>query len=282
MRKFVAFFLRIRAFLFFLFLQICAFSFYITFMSFPKNSFLTSSNYFVGTIYSWQNSITKYLHLDENNTNLQNENALLRKHRKESLYKISNDTIQINDTLYRQQFTYIPADIVNSTVNRRNNFFTLNVGKNQGVKQYMGVISPQGIVGQIHAVSEHYSVVKSVLSEKINVSVLIRYPYSETEIRDAYLNWDGKSPKTGNVTGVSSDFEIPKGSKVYTQGGAGIFPKGIFIGTFKKQKTIEGEPLLNIEIDYKEDYRVLQKAYVVKNLFFDEFKELENKKSNDE
>ena len=72
-----------------------------------------------------------------------------------------------------QQYEYIPGIIINSSCNKRNNFFTLNIGKKQGVKRGMGVFSDNGIVGVIHNVSDHYSVIKSVLTQSINVDVII-------------------------------------------------------------------------------------------------------------
>ena len=281
MRKFIAFFKRIRVFLFFVLLQSCAFSFYITHSNYPKNSFLTSSNFIAGTLYSWEYEITKFFNLNKNNSSLQQENKNLREKSNESLYKVSESTWKIKDTTYSQQYTYILGEIINGTVSNRNNFFTLNIGSLQGVEQFMGVISPEGIVGIIHSVSEHFSVVKSVLSSDINIDVLVVDPSISGQNIDrgriGLLKWDGKSPNTGNIAGISSDLEIPKGSKVFTRGGAGIFPKGILLGKFINQEVIEGKALLDVEIMYTEDYRTLQRVYVVKNLFRNEQILLEKK-----
>jgi rod shape-determining protein MreC len=60
-----------------------------------------------------------------------------------------------------------------------------------------------------------------------------------------------------------------------TRGGSGIFPKGIPVGKVERIESIEGEPLWNVVVRYSEDYRTLQRVYVVKNLMIEEQQALE-------
>ena len=105
-----------------------------------------------------------------------------------------------------------------------NNYFTLNTGELQGIERVMGVFSQKGIVGIIHNTSEHYSVVKSVLTKDINIDVLI-LPVKLY----GFLKWDGKDPRRGSITGISNDLNIKKGSRVITRGASGVFPKGLLV-----------------------------------------------------
>ena len=89
-----------------------------------------------------------------------------------SYIQLQNGLVKINDTLFNQQYEYIPATVINSTLTKRNNYFTLNVGYAQGVKRGMGVFSEKGIVGRVHNSSKHFAVVKSVLTENINIDVI--------------------------------------------------------------------------------------------------------------
>lgn len=215
-------------------------------------------------------SLSQFFNLTENNTLLQQENIELREKTAQSLYKVSRDSTFVNDTLYEQQYTYIPGEIINSTVTNRNNYFTLNIGKIHGVEQFMGVFSPNGIVGIISAVSDHFSVVKSVLTADINIDVNI-----EPIGLFGLLKWNGKSSSFGSIAGISNDLKIPTGSKVYTRGGSGIFPKGLLVGVVENVFPIEGQALWDVEIKYSEEYRSLQRVYVVKNLLINEQNELE-------
>ncbi len=271
MRKLIAFFERFRVFLFFAFLQIIALSLYITFLSFPRFQFLTSANAVSGQLYSWEHDLTKHFNLSDENSKLQDENIALRAQLPKSLYKLNNGTIKIKDSVYRQQYEYIPGEVINSTVTKRNNYFTINIGEKHGVKRLMGVFSPNGVVGVIHSTSEHYSIVKSVLTKDINIDVTI-----EPIGLFGLLKWDGRHPTRGNIAGISNDLKIPRGSKVLTRGGSGIFPKGLMVGTVEAVYAIEGEALWDVVITYSEEYRTMQRIYVIKNHMLEEQHQIEN------
>lgn len=265
MHNLIAFIKKLRVFLFFLFLQIITLFTYVTYMSVPKSSVFTSASYVSGTLYEIKHSIVKHFHLTENNKILQKENMRLRKQSPSFLYKKKRDTMSAGDTLYAQQYDYIAATIINSTTTNRNNFFTIDVGKMQGVKRGLGVFSSNGIVGIVHNCSKHFSVVKSVLTSNINIDVMI-----VDNGAFGLLKWDGKNPRYGSISGITNDIKINKGSRVITRGGSGIFPKGLSVGTVHSITPIEGRPLHFVEIEFAEKYGALQNVYVVKNKFLTE------------
>jgi rod shape-determining protein MreC len=270
MRNLIAFFRRFRVFLIFVVLQVFALSTYFSFLNFPRAQYLTSASQVSGTILKVRNDVTKHFDLSKNNQALQQENIRLRERLPESMQRLQNGTIKINDTLFHQQYEFIPATVINSTVTKRNNYFTLNIGRLQGIKRGMGVFSDNGVVGIIHNVSDHFSVVKSVLTENINIDVMI-----EPIGLFGLLKWDGRDPRRGSITGISNDLKIKKWSKVVTRGGSGIFPRGIMVGRVGKLKPVEGKPLWDVEIRFSEDFRTLQRVYIIKNLMQEEQEELE-------
>jgi len=270
MRNLYAFFKRFRVFLFFALLQIIALSVYVNYLSFPKSQYLTTASSVTAKVLETESDITKHFNLSKNNLALQKENIRLRKNLPQSLYRIDVDFLKINDTTFKQQYTYIPATVINSSVTRRNNYFTLNVGKKQGVKRNMGVFSDKGVVGIVHNTSEHFCVVKTVLTKDINIDVTI-----EPIGLFGLLKWDGKDPRRGSITGISNDLRIKKWSQVVTKGGSGIFPRGLPVGRVESIKGIEGEPLWDVVVKFSENFRTLQRVYIVKNLMIDEQKEIE-------
>ncbi len=271
MRDLFAFFKKFRVFLFFVALQVFALSTYFTYLSFPRSQYLTSAAEVNGRIWKVSNEVTKHFNLAKNNTILQKENIELRKRLPESFIALEAGLASINDTLYRQRYEYIPATVIKSTFNHRNNYFTLNIGKAEGVKKDMGVFSSNGVVGIIHNVSEHFSVVKSVLTEAINIDVMV-----EATGDFGMLKWDGHNARIGSITGISNDIRIKKWSKVVTRGGSGIFPRGLTVGKIASLKPIEGKPLWDISILFSEDYRKIQRVYVAKNILKDEQLQLES------
>ena len=135
----------------------------------------------------------------------------------------------------------------------------------------MGVISASGIVGIIHNVSEHFSVVRSVLTENINIDVMVA-----SNGIPGILKWNGMNAKIGSIASISNDLPIKKWSKIITSGGSGLFPRGITVGKIKDYKMVEGKPLWDVSIYYSEDYRKIQNVYVIKNLLLKEQKKMES------
>jgi rod shape-determining protein MreC len=242
----------------------------VQFLSFPRSQYLTTASNVTAKILTWENDITKHFNLSKNNYALQRENIRLRERLPEFMYTLSAGKVRVEDTVFKQQYTYIPGTVINSSVTRRNNYFTLNIGSKQGVKPNMGVFSDKGVVGIVHNTSEHYCVVKTVLTKDINIDVII-----EPIHLSGILKWNGRDPRRGSIDGISNDLRIKQWSRVVTRGGSGIFPRGIPVGKVEKIETIEGEPLWNVVLRYAEDYRTLQRVYVVKNLLIEEQKELE-------
>lgn len=270
MRNLIVFFKRFRVFLVFAVLQGLALSTYFTYLNFPRAQYLTSASIVNGEILTIKNDVTKHFNLSYNNYKLQKENIALRRRLPQSFIPVQSNIFKIDDTLYHQQYEYIAATVINSTFDKRNNYFTLNIGSSQGIKRGMGVFSDKGIVGVIHNVSEHFSVVKSVLTEAINIDVMI-----ESTGAFGLLKWDGGNPKIGSISGISNDMKMKRWSKIVTRGGSGIFPRGLNVGIVSSFKPVEAKPLWDISFYYSEDYRKIQRVYVVKNLLKYEQKELE-------
>jgi rod shape-determining protein MreC len=270
MRNLIAFFKRFRVFLVFAFLQGLALSTYFTYLNFPRAQYLTSASIVNGQILTVKNDVTKHFNLSYNNYKLQKENISLRKRLPQSFIPIQSNVFKIDDTLFHQQYEYIAATVINSTFDKRNNYFTLNIGSSQGIRRGMGVFSDKGIVGIVHNSSAHFSVVKSVLTEAINIDVMI-----ESTGAFGLLKWDGGNPKVGSISGISNDMKMKRWSKIVTRGGSGIFPRGLAVGIVSSFTPVEAKPLWDISFYYSEDYRKIQRVYVIKNLLKYEQKELE-------
>src|SRR5690554_4941399 len=196
MLKFIAFFRRFRVFLVFLILQIIALSSYFSVMSFPRTKFFNSSAAITGTLLTWERNIIKYFYLDEANEKLQAETIELEKRIPDNFVSIDPQTAVINDTLYHLSFERTPATVINSSHTHTNNYFTINAGSDKGIERKMGVVSSDGIVGIVYDVSKKFAVVKSILTQDINLSAFLEGSNAHGLIK--YLEND---PRTVNLTG---------------------------------------------------------------------------------
>lgn len=277
MRNLIAFFRRFRIFLVFAALQIAALIMYFSYSDFPRMQMLTTASDVNAKILAVRNDVTKHFNLSRTNKRLQWENRYLRQQLKGSLYLENKGVISINDTIFRQQYQYIPATVINNTFDKRDNYMTIDIGKNHGIKRGMGVFSSKGVVGIVHIVSDNYAVVKTVLTKNINIDVML-----EKSGAFGLLKWNGLDAEQVSITGISNDIRVKKWSKVVTRGGSGIFPRGIPVGKVYKRSYIEGKPLWDISVYLAEDFRTIQHVYVIKNLLQEELDELQEQIPEDE
>jgi rod shape-determining protein MreC len=269
MQNLIAFYLRFRVFLAFAALQFVALYTYISASEFPRVQFLSTSSTVNGKIMDVRTGVTKHFALENANKRLQLENKLLREKLAQSGYKVQKGVTTIDDTVYKQQYTYYTARVVSNTFDKRDNYMTIELGRADGVTEKMGVFSSYGVVGTVALVGEHYSLVKTVLSKNINIDVML-----EPGGAFGLLKWDGKHARRAQISGISSDMVVKKWTKVVTRGGSGLFPRGILVGRVEKKSYIEGEPLWNIQVRLAEDLRRIQHVYVVKNLMLEELQKI--------
>lgn len=271
MRNLIAFFRRFQIFLVFAFLQVIALSTYMSYSEFARLQALTTTGAINGEIMAIRNDVTKHFNLENTNRDLAKENKWLRQRLKESNYQVQRDLITIDDTVFKQQYKYIPAVVINSTYDKRNNYMTIDLGSIHGMKRGMGVISSKGVVGIIHTVGARYSLIKTILSKNINIDVMLANGGAF-----GLLKWDQESPRLVQVSGIPNDIRVKKWSRVVTRGGSGIFPRGYTVGHIANRQFIEGKPLWDIQVLVAEDFRTIQQVYVVKNLHLEEIEAMEN------
>ena len=231
---------------------------------------VNTSSSIVGWFVEKQYNITKHFSLSEANDSLAIENAELRGIMPESFYQLQDRVFYVNDTLYEQQYSYVPAEVINSSNNKRDNYFTLNKGAKSGVEEGMGVISKDGAIGFVIDVSDHYSIVKTLLSENINISVKLAKNNEHW-----LLKWDGKDNSIAQLNGVTRDIDIKEGDEVITRGNKGIFPANQVVGTVKELISIDGKSTLNVNIDLSVNFNSVYHVYVVKNILKKEQDQLE-------
>jgi len=275
MRNFLAFIRQFRVIIFFALLQGIALAWYFSSLQYPRSQYLVTANAVSGTFFEWRQKVYQYTALEQNNNWLQKQVSDLQENQPKNLYKMDHGLVKIDDTLHKVQYEYIPAEIIRSTHTFRNNYFTINIGSDQGVEKNMGVFGATGVVGTIHSTSASFAVVKSCLTEDINIAAMI-----ENSGEHGFLKWDGRDARRGSLYGISNDRKVKKWSKIVTRGSAGIFPRGLAIGKVEKTAPIEGKPLWDVTVLYAEDFRRIQRVFVIKNLMKDEQLQLEEPYAN--
>jgi rod shape-determining protein MreC len=277
MRNLLIFINKYNAFFLFIIFEISSIIIYIKYNSFQKASFINSTSKVTGTLYAQVNELYSYLSLRETNDSLAKENARLRGQLKASFYIDSVNKKQIVDTIYKQQYTYIEAKVINNSTNRSNNYITINRGSLQGVGKGMGVICSSGIVGKVVFVGPHMSIVQSLLHKDSRFSAMLS---KNKEI--GYIEWsDDLDPHKGFLKDVSNNAQPRVGEEIVTSEFS-LFPAGIPIGKVSNLRTKNGGYALNMEVKLAVDYGKLQYVDVVVNKFAEEQAGLEAQQKKNE
>lgn len=270
MRKLFKFLRKFRDFLIFFVLQVIVLGFFFNSRNYHKAKLFNTSSSLIGWFVEKKYNITKHFDLSEANERLMQENAYLRSMMPENFYQLQDRIYYVHDTLYKQQFEYTPAEVINSTSSKRDNFFTLNKGRLTGVKPGMGVTSDHGIIGFVIDVSDHFSTVKTILSENINVPVKLKKNNEHW-----LLKWDGFDHEIAQVSGVNRDIDIAVGDTIVTRGGNGMFPVGLDVGIVDELISQDGKQTWDVNIRLSVNFSSVFHVYVIKNLFQEEQTELE-------
>ncbi len=277
MRNLWIFISKYNAFFLFLIFEICALVIYIKYNSFQKAAFINSANNITGSLYARADEFYGYLSLKEVNDSLARENAHLRNVLKSSFYADTLTKHKVSDTVYKQQYEYIVARVINNSVNRNNNYLTINKGSKQGIVKGMGVICNKGIVGKVVFVSDHFSLVQSLLHKDSQFSAMLA---DNKEIGD--IEWsDDMNPHKGILKDVSNNARPKVGEWVVTSGYS-LFPVGVPIGKISSLHTKGGGYALNMEVKLSVDFTKLQYVNVVDNKFANEQGGLEAQQKKDE
>jgi rod shape-determining protein MreC len=251
-------------------LQFIAFFLLVQNNSFQRANFLGFANEVSGGAFEAIADAKDYLSLKEVNENLAEEIGRLKSNEQEVHFGLTPWVKVINDSLYRTQYEYTKARVVNSTVSQRNNYLTLNQGSVNGFQPEMGVVCNEGIVGIIKNVSQHYSSVISVLHSRTQVSAKLK-----SSDYFGVLTWDGKKADKVQLSDIPSHVKIAIGDTVITRGSGGIFPRNVLIGTIADYKPIKGTDFYKINLNLVVDFRKVSYVFAITNAMKEEQKEVE-------
>lgn len=203
------------------------------------------------------------MYLRDINDSLALENASLHGKLLESRTddKILAGTVSDTSTKSVQVFSYITARVVRNTVNRTSNIIYLNKGKLQGIEKQMGVISPNGIVGQVINVTDNYSAVMSLLSKDFKVSA--RFKKNEYF---GNLHWEGINTTAARLEEIPKHVPVKVGDTLVTSGFSQLFPRNVMVGTVQKVNAEPDKTFLDITVKLSTGFGRLSYVYVVNNM----------------
>ena len=207
-------------------------------------------------------SVTGYFGLKSENEHLATENAELRAQLASSYISYSDSVFHVNDTVYRQRYSYTDAMVIKNSYNKAKNYMMINKGSAQGVHVDMAVISPQGIVGIVVNCTKNFATIMPVLHSDSRNSVKLKRTNSTGS-----LIWEGGDYRYATVVDIPTTYQLQKNDTIVTSGLANDFPEGIAVGYIEDFESVQGSGFYSIRIRLATDFNKLNHVYVVDNHF---------------
>lgn len=226
-----------------------------------------------GRVYETYKGVNDYFYLRRISDSLVAENAYLRAQLYDSKYdtKVVVGT-QLDSTAKTvQNYNYITARVIRNSVNEASNLIYLDRGRLQGVGKQMGVINPNGIVGQVVHVTDNYAAVMSVLSKDFKISA----KFKKNQFF-GNLHWDGLNSTTAILEDIPKHVPVKVGDTIVTSGFSQLFPRNIMVGKVKSVNMEADKNFLDITVSLSTNFGSLNYVYVVDNIKKEEIQTLDS------
>ncbi len=260
---------RNRAFFLFITLEIIAFWLIFQFNNFHSTSYFHSANRISGSVYEKIEGINGYFSLDEVNQQLVTENAILRKKLNEKEIELYISSKEKN--VIESDFEVRVAKVINISMYNADNFITINKGSADGITPGMSVIGSEGIVGVVKSVSEHFSLIYSILHSKLMISCRLK---STGDL--ASLKWDGSSYQFSKLEFLPKHVNVSIGDTVVTSGFNAIFPENMPVGVIEDIQSTPENLFYDLKLKLATDFSRLSTVYVIEDFGQIEVDSLQN------
>ncbi len=259
MRKLFQIIYQYRAFFIFLLLQLVSGWLIVNHNDYISASYFNSSSSVAGNFYNSKQSIADYFELAQVNQHLAEENEALRNSLAER--KPVVDSSEFFTPVYLSgQYDFKIAKVVNNSVSRFTNYFTINKGSNEGIEEGMGVVNAFGVVGKVKSVSGNFATGYSALHGNLLISAIL----GEKETL-CTANWDGKDPTKISLKYVPRHIKVEPGMEVFTSGFNAVFPPKVKIGEVEVANIKENATFYEINVSLSVDFNSLDYVYIIGN-----------------
>ena len=260
----------------FIFLEIAALNM-LSSSSSVQNFFITRNlQGLAGRFWGISESVSRYFFLPKENKALADDIFELNK-------KISKMTraleiakldslARIDMELASDKFKFMPATVVKNCLNKQHNYLIIGKGSDDGVRPQSGIITADGVVGIIDAVSRHYSYAISFLNSELSISARIG-----NDGAAGPMVWDGKHIDGALLREIPLQYKFDEGDTVYTSGYSSIFPPDIPLGVTGDTRIVNGATY-EVKIKLFQDFSALRYVTIVTNSDIQEIEDLENYK----
>lgn len=275
MRNLLNFLMKYNYWFLFLLLEVASFVLLFRFNRYQQSVYLTSANGVAGAIYGVAGSVSSYFYLKTVNADLLERNVWLER-KVEVLEKAfaeqGPDSVMLHslENLVSAKYEVYRATVIKNSLNRVDNYLTLDKGSVDSIRPEMGVVDANGVVGIVYKTSPHYSLVISLLNSKSNLSCKI-----SGSGYFGYLHWEGTDAQYAYLRDLPRHAEFSVGDTVVTSGYSAVFPEGVMVGTVDEMTDSHDGLSYRVKVKLATDFGKVTQVCIISRAGQEEQKSLE-------
>lgn len=195
---------------------------------------------------------------------LRSENRLLRAElvrlqlQNAALQETSQENRRLRQLLgfkQKQDFTYLPAEVIAHDSGRLMNTILIDIGTRDGVKPNLAVVTSEGLVGRVVEAGPISAVVQLLSDRNCQVSGLVQ----RSRVK-GIVTWE-HGPELDVRLPLRADIRI--GDWVVSSGLGGVFPRGLVIGQVVGVSLEEMGLFRRARITPRVDFNRLEEVFVI-------------------
>jgi rod shape-determining protein MreC len=199
---------------------------------------------------------------------LQTENRALR----QLNLQLSNEVTKMRTAVIENQklrqmidlktnLTYevITAEVIGKSNIELRNYYTVNKGYKDGVKEGMAVRSDAGLVGVIYGVTKNYSLVELITNKNVKISSMV-----QRSRLDGILIWEGG--EYFQLKNIPKSYDVITKDTIVTSNYSNKYPKNIPIGEVISRKELPGDIFMRINVKPFVNFATLEQVFIIQEL----------------
>lgn len=260
----------------FIVLEIICFVLLFSYNSFQGSVYLSTANDVAARLLNGRERVTTYFGLADKNRILAEQNAQLQQRivELEMLNELHHlDSLSEAESIrriYRTGYHITPAQIVDKSINKMDNYFTIDRGAADGIAPDMGVMGVEGVVGIVYKCTEHYSLVMPVLNGNSSISCKV---FGRNDF--GYLRWKGGDSRYAMLYDLPRYSNVEVGDTIVTSGNSSFFPEGVMVGRVEETYTSPDGLYMNLRVQLSTPFSRLEHVFVVSKMDAEELAALQ-------
>ena len=260
----------------FIALEVLCFVLLFSYNSFQSSVYLSTAGEATARLLNGKDKVVTYFGLAEQNRLLAEQNAQLQQRVVEletmkALHRLDSlSEAEAVSRVHRAGYNISPAQVIDKSVNKANNYITLDRGTADGVEPDMGVMGIDGVVGIVYKCTEHYSLVMPLLNSDSYTSCKVA---GSKDI--GILQWHGDDPRYAVLHDLPRYSNVAVGDTIVTSSNSSYFPEGVMVGVVEDIHPSVDGMYVTLNVKLSTQFAQLEHVFVVRKMAAEEMAALQ-------